>query len=108
MTHAEFVAAYRRGEIRVEIEPRGAARLLAARLWLPLVALPVLGLGVALALVGWIFTGLALIAIGFIAPRLIKRNAPHFLLQQALQDAATYEELTGLGLLRTAPASGNG
>lgn len=103
MTHAEFVSAYQRGSIRIEIEPQGAARLVSARLLLPLVAMPVLGLGVALALIGWIATGLTLIATGFIAPRLIKRTAPHFLLQQALQDPSVYEELTKLGLLRISP-----
>jgi hypothetical protein len=103
MTHADFVAAYQRGAIRIEVEPQGAARLLSGRLLLPLVAMPVLGLGVALALIGWIATGLALIAIGFIAPRLIKRSAPHFLLQQALRDPATYDELSKLGLLRIVP-----
>jgi hypothetical protein len=108
MTHTEFVAAYQRGEIRVEIEPQGAARLVSARMLLPLVAMPVLGLGVALALIGWIATGLALIAVGFIVPRLIKRSAPHFLLHQALQDPAAYEELVKQGVLRTAPAPGNG
>lgn len=108
MTHAEFVAAYQRGEIRIEIEPQGAARLMSARLLLPLVAMPVLGLGVALALIGWIATGLVLIALGFVAPRLIKRSAPHFLLQQALQDPAAYEELAKSGLLRATPVTGNG
>ena len=88
MTHAEFVAAYQRGEIRVEIDPRGAARFVSARLLLPFVALPVLGMGVALALIGWIYTGLSIIAIGFVAPRLIKRGAPSFILPHALQDAA--------------------
>lgn len=100
MTHADFVTAYQRGTIRAEIEPRGAARLLSGRLLLPFVAMPVLGLGIALALIGWIATGLALIAVGFIAPRLIKRSAPQFLLQQALRDPATYDELSKLGLLR--------
>jgi hypothetical protein len=103
MTHAEFVAAYQRGAITVEIEPRGAARLLSGRLLLPLVAMPVLGLGVALALIGWVATGLALIAVGFIAPRLIKRSAPQFLLQQALRDPAAYDELSKLQLLRIVP-----
>jgi hypothetical protein len=101
MTHAEFVAAHRRGEIRVEIEPKAAERFLSARLLLPFVALPVLGAGVALALVGWIYTGLAIIAIGFVAPRLIKRGAPRFILAQALQDASFYDEVTKSGLLRT-------
>ena len=100
MTHAAFTAAYARGEIKVEIEPKAAARYLSARLLLPFVMMPVLGLGVALALTGWIFTGLAVIAAGIIAPRLINCGAAHFILTQALQDAAVYEEVTRAGLLR--------
>jgi hypothetical protein len=100
MTHSEFVAAYQRGEVKVEIEPKAAARFLSARLLLPLIALPVLGMGVALALIGWIYTGLAIIAIGFVAPRLIKHNAPRFILAQALQDASFYGEVTHSGLLK--------
>ena len=100
MTHAEFVAAYQRGEIKVEFDPRGAARFLSARLLLPLVMMPILGIGVAFALVGWFFTGLAIIALGIVAPQLIKRSAPHFLLQQALHDPAVYDELRQANVLR--------
>ena len=107
MTHAEFIAAYTRGEIKVEIDPPGAARFLSARLLLPLVMMPVLGIGVALALTGWIFTGLAVIAAGIIAPRLIKRSAPHFVLTQALQDAAVFDEVTRAGVLRVTPVIGD-
>lgn len=105
MTHGEFVAAYVRGKLKVEIEPRSAARHLSARLLLPFVMMPVLGIGVALALVGWIFSGLAVIALGIIVPQLIKRSAPHFLLTQALQDAAVYEDLARSGVLRATPVS---
>lgn len=111
MTHAEFTAAYARGEIKVEVDPGSAARLVSARLLLPFVQMPVLGIGVALALVGWIFTGLGIIALGIVAPRLIKRSAPHFVFQQALQDPAVYEEATRSGLLRVTPVDsvmGNG
>jgi hypothetical protein len=108
MTHQEFVAAYARGEIRIEIDPRGAARHLSARLLLPFVTMPVLGIGVALALVGWVFSGFAIIALGIIAPQLIKRSAPHFVFQQALNDPAVYEEVSKSGLLRVIPATGNG
>jgi len=101
MTHGEFVAAYTSGRIRVEIEPKAAAKYLSARLLLPLFAMPVLGVGVALALIGWIFTGLLIIAAGIIGPLLIKRSAPHFILTQSLQDAAIYEEVTRGGLMRT-------
>jgi hypothetical protein len=100
MTHAEFVAAYHRGEIKVEVDPRGAARFLSARLLLPLVMMPILGIGVAAALVGWFFSGLAIIALGIMAPQLIKRAAPHFLLQQALQDTVVYDELKQANVLR--------
>ena len=100
MTHSEFTAAYARGEIKVEVDPKGAARFLSARLLLPLIMMPVVGIGVALALVGWLFTGLLVIVLGIIAPRLIKRAAPHFVFQQALNDPAIYEEVTKSGLLR--------
>jgi hypothetical protein len=108
MTHAEFIAAYARGEIRVEIDPKEAARHLSARLLLPFVMMPVVGLGIALALIGWFFLGLAVIALGIIVPQLIKRSAPHFLLTQVLEDGAVYEEVTRSGLIRVIPVTGNG
>ena len=100
MTHAEFVAAYRAGAIRVDIDREAAGRFLGARLLLPLVRLPVLGIGVALALMGWIWTGLAVIAVGTIAPMLIKRSAPHFIITQALEDAKFYNDAATSGLLQ--------
>ena len=93
MTHREFIDAYRAGQLRVEIEPPAAARYLSARLLLPFVALPVLGCGVALALVGWLWTGLAVLAAGVAIPRLIRRSAPHFLLTQALETCFTPHKL---------------
>jgi hypothetical protein len=100
MTHPEFTAAYGRGEIRVQLDPQAAERFLSARLLLPFVTMPVIGAGVALALIGWIFTGLAFIAVGVVVPRLIKRSAPRFLLRNALEDARLYEELTRSNILR--------
>jgi hypothetical protein len=106
MTHAQFVAAYARGEIRIEIDRKGAARHLSARLLLPFVMMPVVGVGVAFALIGWFFLGLAIIALGIIVPQLIKRSAAHFLLTQALEDAAVYEEVTRSEVLRVTPVLG--
>ncbi len=103
MTHAEFVTAYAGGRVKVAIDQAAASKYLSARLLLPLLMMPVLGAGVALALVGWIWTGLAVIAIGFIAPRLIKRSAPHFVLTQALQDEKIYNEVTQAGILQITP-----
>ena len=102
MTHSDFVKAYQNGEIRVEFDRRAAARVLSARLLLPFVMMPVIGVGVALALIGWIYTGLAVIGVGFIIPRLIKRAAPGFLLQNALSDPQLYEELERSNILRVA------
>jgi hypothetical protein len=41
------------------------------------------------------------IALGIIVPRLIKRGAPHFLLQQSLSDAGLYQELLRNGVMET-------
>lgn len=100
MPHHEFVAAYRDGAVIVNFDPKLAARFLSAQLLLPLFMMPVLGIGVALALVGWIWTGLIVIALAIIVSRLIKRSAPHFLLQQALDDGNVYRNLQRAGVIR--------
>ena len=100
MTHAEFAAAHARGAVRVTIDPARAARFMSARLLLPFVALPVIGIGIALALTGWVWSGLAVIAAGILGPRLIKRGAPNFVLTHALADARFYDEATRAGVLR--------
>lgn len=101
LTHAEFVTAYAQGEVIVNFDPKAAAKFLSARLLLPLFMMPVLGIGVALALTGWVWSGLTVIALGIILPRLIKRGAPHFLLQQSLGDAGLYQELLRNGVMET-------
>ena len=102
MTHAEFITAYRERHIRVEFNPALAAKFLSARLLLPLMMLPLLGLGVGLALIGWLWTGLLTIALGIIVPRLIKRSAPHFLLTQALDDETVFNDLVRAGVMQIA------
>src|SRR5690348_65766 len=99
MTHAEFVSAYRAGTLRVNVDPVRAASFVTTRLWLPLVRLPVLGIGVALALVGWIWTGFIVIGIATVAPMLIRRSAPHFVLTQALEDERFYGAALQAGVI---------
>lgn len=106
MNHSEFVAEYQSGRISVNFDAPRAGRLLSARLLLPLFMLPLLGVGVALALFGWLWSGLAVIALGIVVPRLIKRSAPHFLLTQVLQDAALYDEVYGSGVMQIVARSG--
>ena len=105
MTHAEFVRAYRSGSIRVDIDPVAAARYLSARLLLPFFALPVLGVGVALALLGWLWVGFGFLAAGTLAPIVIKRSAPHFIMTQALQDEKLYGDIVDAGLLQVREVS---
>ncbi|HWI15869.1 MAG TPA: hypothetical protein VNT02_16505 [Burkholderiales bacterium] len=100
ISHAAFRDAYAAGRARVEIDPALAARFMSARLLLPLFILPVLGVGVGLALLGWIVTGLAIIAAGIVVPRLIKRSAPHFILTHALSEEAFYRDSVSEGVLR--------
>ena len=104
MNHAEFVTAYRSGAIRVNVDRAAAARFVSARLLLPFVMLPVLGIGTALALTGWVWTGLGLIGIGTIGPILINRSAPHFVITHALEDPKFYDDVRASGLLEITPA----
>ncbi len=101
------MAAYRAGQVTVEFDPALAGKYLSARLLLPVMMLPVLGAGVALALLGWIWTGLLVIALGFIVPRLIKRSAPHFLLTQALNDETMFNDALRAGVLLLRDADTN-
>ena len=100
MTHARFVTAYRAGRITVAFDPALTGTFLSARLLLPVFMLPLLGSGVALALLGWLWSGLALIALGIVAPRLFKRAAPHFLLTQMLADQKLYADVQHAGFMR--------
>jgi hypothetical protein len=104
VTHPEFVAAYRSGSIGVHVDRAAAARYVSARLLLPFVMLPLLGLGVALALTGWVWTGLAVIGAATLARLVIRRSAAHFVITQAIQDAKFYDDLAASGLLEIKPA----
>ncbi|MCD6042044.1 MAG: hypothetical protein K0R40_1647 [Burkholderiales bacterium] len=104
MTHPEFVAAYEAGRIRVRVDRPAAARFVSGRTMLPLVLLPVLGLGVALALVGYVVAG-TLVFLGALLLRyLVRRSSDGFLLWRALQDAEFYAQVVAAGVLKVEPA----
>lgn len=100
MSHAEYRQAWSDGCIRVDIDPRGAYRYLAAQALLPLVQLAVLGIGVGIALLLHWFPGVLVIIAGFLLPRLCRASAPAFMLRRSLEDAAVYEDLVRYGILR--------
>jgi hypothetical protein len=99
MTHAEFVAAYEAGRIRVSVNRDAASRFVARHAMLPLVLLPVLGLGVALALVDYIVTG-TLIFLGALLLRfIVRRSSGGFIVWRALQNAEFYRQVTAAKVL---------
>jgi hypothetical protein len=100
MTHEEFVAAYRTGRVRVNIDREAAARFVAGRAMLPLVLLPVLGLGVALALVGYTIAGVAIFVAALLLRFLVKRSSDGFLLWRALRDEQFYRQVLAAQVLK--------
>ncbi|HEX2829492.1 MAG TPA: hypothetical protein VHP37_24320 [Burkholderiales bacterium] len=99
MEYKEFVEAYHAGRIRVDIDRKGAARFVSRRLLLPLIMMPILGVGTALAIIGWIWTGLAIIAVGTIVPMFIRVSAPNFVMTQSLHDARFYSDAYRAGIM---------
>ena len=62
------------GRIRVQVDREAAARFVAGRAMLPLVLLPVLGLGVALAIVGYFVAGTAIFVAALLLRFLVRRT----------------------------------
>lgn len=102
MTHGEFVAAYASGTIRVHVDRQRAAKLVSARLMLPFVLLPLLGLAVALALTGHLIAGVALFVLVLVFRYAVRASSQGFVLSRALQDAAFYESVRAAGTLSIA------
>jgi hypothetical protein len=100
MTHEEFVSAYRAGRVRPVVDAKAAGRLVAARMLLPWLLLPVFGIAVALALSGHFIAGALLLAGGVLLRWLVLASGPGFVLRRALVDAAFFEEVCRAGVLR--------
>jgi len=99
MSHEEFVAGYAAGSLRVRVDRERAAKLVSARLLLPFVLLPVLGLAVALALTGYLVAGIGLFLATFALRHFIRASGQGFVLSRALQDPAFYEQVVVAGVL---------
>jgi hypothetical protein len=61
--------------------------------------IPLIGLGIALALLGARWTGGLLVAAGVVFHRLVMWQAPQILLHMATRDAKVYEHATQHGLM---------
>jgi hypothetical protein len=99
MTHSEFVAAYQSGRLSVQIDPKAAATLVSGQMMLPVFLLPVFGLAVGIALVGYFFSGAALFLAAFAFRFFVRRTAPGFVLKRSLEDPRFYEHAVAAGIL---------
>jgi hypothetical protein len=99
MSHAEFVAAFAAGKLRARVDRGRAAKLVSARLMLPFVLLPLLGLAVALALTGRLFLGIGLFLVVLAFRYAVRASSQGFVLSRALRDPAFYEQARAAGIL---------
>ena len=97
--HAEFRAGLPAGQFRVIVNPKLAWKYVQQRLLLMFVMLPVLGIGIALALTGRVWAGGVLIAVGIIANRVIKAQAGNIVLHLAQKDPRVYYAVTQAGVM---------
>ncbi len=99
VSHEEFRAGLPAGRFRVIVDPKLARRFVAQRLMLLVVLMPLIGVGIALALTGQRWLGAAMVAAGVLLNRVVAWQAPKILLQMAQRDARVYEYVTQNGLL---------
>ena len=97
--HSEFSAGLPAGRFKVIVNPVLAQKYVRHRLFIVGISLPLLGIGAALAISGYVWAGLPLVASGFLLPRVIKSQAPKILLYLAQHDAKTYFEAMKFGIL---------
>jgi hypothetical protein len=106
LSHGEFVEAYRAGRVRVYVDRGRAAEFVSSRLLLPFALLPLLGAGVALALVGFIVTGLAIIAAAFVVRHLVRASSQGFVLFRSIDRAGFYRDAVAAEVLRVEEVNG--
>jgi len=108
MTHAEFVAAYQSGRLSVQIDPKAAAKLVSGQMMLPIFLLPVFGLAVGIALVGYFFSGAALFLAALAFRFFVRRSASGFVLKRSLEDPRFYAHAVAAGILTEKQAVSSG
>ena len=99
IAHAEFRSGLPAGRFRVIVNPKLARRYVAQRLMLMVVLMPVIGVGLALALTGQTRLGAFLVFGGVALNRLLMWQAPKLLLHMALRDPKVYEHVTQGGVM---------
>jgi hypothetical protein len=104
--HQEFKTGLPRGRFRVIVNPERAQKYIKHKLFVIGIALPLMGLGAALALSGYPWAGLPMVLIGILLPRVIKKQAPKILLHLTQNDAKTYQEAIEFEILEVRMVEG--
>ena len=99
VSHEEFRAGLPAGRFRLVVDPKLARRYVSQRLLLMVLLLPLIGVGIALALTGRTWLGASLVAAGVLLNRVLMWQAPKILLQMALHDPKVYAHVTQNGLM---------
>ena len=104
--HQEFKTGLPRGRFLVIVNPERAQKYIKHKLMVVAIALPMIGIGAALAISGYPWAGAPLVLIGILLPRYIKKQAPKILLYLAQNDAKTYQEAIDYEILEVRMAEG--
>ena len=97
--HRDFKAGLPFGHFRVVVNPTLAVSYVVHLTRVKYITLAAIGVGVALALSGYVVGGGLMVLLGIAAHRLVKRQAGPILLHLAQRNEAIYEEATGHGVM---------
>ena len=99
VAYEDFRSGLPAGRFRVIVDPKLSRRYVSQRLMLVVLVLPIIGVGMALALTGRTWPGAFLIGAGVLLNRVVMWQAGRILLHLALTDAKTYEQVTQAGVM---------
>lgn len=99
IAHAEFRNGVAHGRFRIVVNPKLAQPYVMQRTRINVFSMAFIGAGAVLALGQQAWTGGVLVALGIAANRLVRWQAAKIVLHLAQADAATYDEVTQLGIL---------
>lgn len=105
IAHGDFQAGLPAGRFRVVVDPKQARRYLARRLMLMVFVLPIIGVGLALALVGMTWPGALLVFAGVALNRVTMWQAPKLVLHMASRDPSVYAFVTQNGIMEVRRAT---
>ena len=95
----EFRDGLPQGRFHVVVNPSLAQRFVAQRVNVLPVAIAILGVGIALALAGYVVVGAVMVTLGIVFRRVVKTQAPKILLHLTSRDGAAYAEATAHGVM---------